>query len=150
MDHEAQWVEAQRQVAADIWHYAQPLCLNPPAALAPTQERAAQATACELWSKYINTANKDIYWRGAYDDYTALLNLPALSATLRAQLQQVQQSILSLIRTQYDKDVLPLKQKVLTAQSSWWFVLACASCAVLGIALKWAKAALDAFPHHQP
>lgn len=135
--------ELQREVNAEVWDFVRLHCLRPTTVTPPTRALGTIFEACDWWPRLITSPDRFVDWWGARDRFQAMAIEPQVPGELKARYASIARKIDHLIDAQNDHALEKHKKLLLEQQLSWPFIAACAAFALVGVALKWARAALD-------
>ena len=135
--------ESQREMLGAVSDFGLKNCLFPAESAPPTQAFAALLEACHQWPRIINRPDDFITWWTAKDKFKELANAPGLKPELASSFRFIAQQIQLRIDASNASERSVHKKKVLDSEVSWPLVAACALLAAAGVALKWARAAID-------
>ena len=142
--------ELERNVRTAAWDFARLHCLRQATAVPPTKTMGTIYEACHWWPQVMKGPEEFVNWWGARERFQAMAAEPQLSPELRSTYAAIAEQIDQLLLAQSDHTLDKHKKKLLEHQFSWPFVAACAFFAIAGIAMKWARAALDLRPSRRP
>ncbi|HEY8876298.1 MAG TPA: hypothetical protein VIN03_01970 [Roseateles sp.] len=135
--------ELQREVNAEVWDFVRIHCLRPTTVIPPTRALGTIYEACDWWPKLITSPDRFVNWWGARERFQAMAIEQQVPGELKARYASIARKIDQLIEAQNNHALDKHKKKLLEQQLSWPFIAICAAFALIGIALKWARAALD-------
>jgi len=134
--------QLHREVNGAIWDFARVKCLKWDGPLPPTRVVGTIFEMCNLWPKTIKASDDFVDWWGAREQLHEMAQVPGIDSKLSST-TSLAERIQVLIEADNKAGLDKHRKMLLESEDSWLFVATCALLAGIGIAFKWARAAIE-------
>jgi len=135
--------QLHREVNAAIWDFARAKCLKWGGPLPPTRAMGTIVDMCDLWPRTLKAPDDFVDWWSAREQLQKMAHIPGIDSNLSSTYTSLSERIDALIEANEKAGLDKHKKQILESDVSWSFVAICALLVAVGIAFKWARAAIE-------